>query len=67
MYLIHMLVLGPVSGWLRSWLGLGPDGVLGVWTTPVQILLTALISFATVGLIAVLLRRIPRVGKWLMG
>lgn len=67
MYLIHMLVLGPVSGWLRNWLGLGPDGVLGVWTTPVQILLTALISFATVGLIAVLVRRIPRVGKWLMG
>lgn len=67
MYLIHMLVLGPVSGWLRGWLGLGPDGVLGVWTTPVQILLTALISFAAVGLVAVLLRSIPRVGKWLMG
>ena len=67
MYLIHMLVLAPVVGFFRSWLGLGADGVLGVWTTPVQILGAALCSFALVGLSAVAVRRIPRVGKYLMG
>ena len=67
MYLIHMLVLAQFSGWFRSWLGLGADGVLGAWTTPVQILATALCSFVVVGLVSVLLQRIPRVGKYLMG
>jgi len=68
MYLIHMLVLGTVSAWIRGWLGVGADGLLGpVWTTPVEILGTALISFVIVGLIAVALRRIPKVGKWIMG
>lgn len=68
MYLIHMLVLGPVSSWIRSQLGVGPDALMGpTWTTPVEILSTVLISFGTVGTVAVLLRRIPKVGKWLMG
>ncbi|MBO4605833.1 MAG: acyltransferase [Bacteroidales bacterium] len=68
MYLSHLLLLGLVSGWLRSTLGLGAEGVLGpVWTTPTQILLTAVISFVSVALICVLIRRIPRVGKWIMG
>ena len=67
MYLIHMLVLAPVVGFFRDWLGLGAQGVLGVWTTPVQILGAALCSFALVGLSAVAVRRIPRVGKYLMG
>lgn len=40
---------------------------LGVWTTPVQILGTALCSFVVVGLVTVLVQRIPRVGKYLMG
>ena len=42
-------------------------GAFGVWTTPVQILATALSSFVVVGLVAILLQRIPKVGKYLMG
>ena len=57
MYLMHMLVLGPVSAWLRSRLDITPVAILG----------TALLSFVSVGLIAVALRRIPRVGKWFVG
>ena len=67
MYLIHMLVLANVSAWIRSAMGTGSDGVLGYWTTPVEILLTALISFAVVGFMAVLIQRIPKAGKYLMG
>ena len=67
MYLCHMLLLGIVSAWLRSWLGIGEAGTLGVWTTPVQILGTAVLSFAGVALFSVLVQRIPKVGKWLMG
>lgn len=67
MYLMHMLVLAPFSALYRGWLGLGPDGLLGVWTTPVEILATALSAFVTAGLASVLLQRIPRVGKWLVG
>ena len=67
MYLMHMLVLALVSAWLRSVWGIGADGVTGVWTTPVEILLTALLSFVLVGLAAVLLQRIPRIGKYIAG
>ena len=68
MYLSHLLLLGLVSGWLRSTLGLGAEGVLGpVWTTPTQILLTAVISFVSVALLCCLTRRIPKLGKWIMG
>ena len=67
MYLMHMLVLATVSAKLRELWGLGSEGALGAWTTPVQILLTALISFVVVGVIAVLLQRIPKVGKYIVG
>lgn len=67
MYLMHMLVLASVSAWLRNLWGLGTEGALGVWTTPAQILLTALISFVVVGAAAVLLQRIPKVGKYIIG
>lgn len=67
MYLSHMLLLGLVSAWLRSSLGLGADGQLGIWTTPVQILGTALISYTGVAIACVLVQRIPKIGKWLMG
>lgn len=67
MYLIHMLVLAQFSALYRNWLGLGAEGLLGYWTTPVQILATALSSFVVVGVLAVALQRIPKVGKYLMG
>ena len=67
MYLSHMLILGLISAWLRSSLGIGPAGALGAWTTPIQILSTAILSFTTVALLCVLLQKIPKVGKWLMG
>lgn len=67
MYLSHLLVLGFISGWLRTALGLGADGLLGVWTTPVQILCSSLLTFSAVALACVLLQKIPRLGKWIMG
>ena len=53
--------------WLRNTLGLGTEGVLGIWTTPVQILLTALGSYLIVALACILLQKIPRLGKILIG
>ena len=67
MYLCHMLLLGVISAWLRSALGIGEAGTLGIWTTPVQILGTALLSFCGVALFCVLVQKIPKVGKWLIG
>lgn len=67
MYLCHMLVLGAFSAFFRDALGLGADGVLGIWTTPVQIVGTALCSYVCVALAAVLVQRIPKVGAWIMG
>ncbi len=67
MYLCHMLLLGIVSASLRSALGLGDNGVLGIWTTPVQVIATALVSFAGVGVFCVLVQRIPKVGKFIVG
>ena len=67
MYLCHMLLLGSVSAWLRSSLGTGTGALLGVWTTPVQIFSTALLSFAGVALVSVLIRKIPKAGQWIMG
>ena len=67
MYLSHMLVLSVVSARLREVLKLGNDGLLGVWTTPVQILATAIISYLIVGLACVLFRKIPKIGKIIIG
>lgn len=67
MYLCHMLLLGIISAWLRAALGLGADGVLGVWTTPVQVFGTSLLSFVGVAVFCILVQRIPRVGKWIVG
>lgn len=67
MYLGHMVILSMVSPWLRGALGLGADGVLGIWTTPVEILCAAVISFVLTAVACVLIQRIPKVGKLIVG
>lgn len=67
MYLCHMLLLASVSAWLRTALGTGTEGILGIWTTPVEILGAAALSFAGVAVFSVLVQRIPKVGRWIIG
>lgn len=67
MYLSHLLVLGSVSSWIRGALRLGNDGILGLWTTPVQILSTALLSFIVVAFACVMIQKIPKAGKLIIG
>lgn len=67
MYLCHMLVLAYASAAFRDWLGTGEAGIIGIWTTPVQILLTALTTFLITAVVCTLIQRIPRVGKWMVG
>ena len=67
MYLCHMFVLAYASEAFRSWLGTGGEGELGLWTTPVQILLTAITTFCITAIVCTLIQRIPKVGKWVVG
>lgn len=67
MYLCHLVILGAISAWLRGALGIGEAGVLGIWTTPVQIVATALLSFVASALFCILIQRIPKVGRWIVG
>lgn len=64
MYLIHILILLPVFSSLQGWLG---TESLGVFTTPVLILLCGVITYCISAIISVALQKIPKVGKWLMG
>jgi peptidoglycan/LPS O-acetylase OafA/YrhL len=66
-YLLHLLVLVPISGFFREWLGIGADGSLGVWTSPVQIVVSAVLGFLGSVVIAVVLQKIPKVGKYIVG
>ena len=54
MYLVHMFILAPVSALLIPRL-----------STPFAIWVTAAISFAASAVAALVLRRIPVVGKWI--
>ena len=65
--LAHLLILVPVSGYFRTLLGTGLDGKLGIWTTPVEIILSAIAGFTITALISVIVRRIPKAGKLIMG
>lgn len=66
-YLLHLLLLVPISGAVRELLGLGNEGVLGVWTSPVEIVVTALLGFAASAVVAVALQRVPKIGKYIAG
>lgn len=57
MYLCHLLLLVSVSAWIRSM----------PLPSPVQILATAAISFVGVALFSVLVQRIPKAGRFIMG
>lgn len=67
MYLSHLIILVPISGLFRSWLGVGNEGVLGFWTAPVEITLSAICSFVIVAVMCIVLQRIPKIGKYIMG
>lgn len=67
MYLAHMLVLSVFSEFYRDSLGIAGEGVLGAWTTPLQIVSTAVSTFIIVGIVTVIIQRIPKVGKYIMG
>ena len=68
MYLCHLLILVPLFGWISDLLGgIGADGVLGAWTAPVEILVSAVCTFICTGIVSVLLQRIPKAGKWIIG
>ena len=66
MYLMHLLILVPVFGWFRGYLGSGVEGVLGFWTTPVEILGAAIVAFIATAVVSVLIRRIPVIGKYIV-
>ena len=66
-YLMHLLILVPVCGAVREWLGIGFEGKLWIWTTPVEIILSAVASFVLTAVVAVLLQKIPKIGKYIVG
>lgn len=66
-YLSHILVLVPIGGAVREWLGSGDEGLLGFWTTPVEIVLSAILAFVAVSALSVLIQKIPKIGKYIMG
>lgn len=66
-YLSHILVLVPIGGTVREWLGSGDEGLLGFWTTPVEIVLSAVLAFVAVSALSVLIQKIPKIGKYIMG
>ena len=67
MYLAHLLILVPVCGLVRNWLGSADEGLLGIWTTPVEIMLSAIVAFVAVAIASVIIQKIPRIGKYIIG
>lgn len=67
MYLCHMLFLGFFSATFRGALGVGDAGCLGLWTTPAEILLTLVCSYVCTAVSCVLFRKIPKLGRLVIG
>ncbi|MBQ0053366.1 MAG: acyltransferase [Bacteroidales bacterium] len=63
MYLCHIFVLAYFSGLFRSSFGIGSEGSLGIFTTAIQIPLTAICTYICVAVFSVLIQRIPKIGK----
>lgn len=66
MYLMHLLILVPFCGLFRNWLGSGSEGILGFWTTPVQIMASATAAFVCTAVVSVILQKIPKIGKYIV-
>ena len=65
-YLIHLLILVPICGTFRNWLGSGSEGILGFWTTPVEIMASSIAAFIATSAVSVVLRKIPKIGKYIV-
>jgi hypothetical protein len=52
---------------MRGMLGSADEGVLGFWTTPVEIAVSAVIAFILTAIVSVILQRIPTIGKYIIG
>ena len=66
-YLLHLLLLVPICGAMREWLGEGANGLLGVCTTPVEIVVSAVLGFEASVAVALALHKIPKIGKFIIG
>ena len=55
------------DSFVREWLGIGLDGRLGIWTTPVEIIISGVSGFVCSTIVAVVLQKIPKVGKYIAG
>ena len=67
MYLSHLLILVPICGFFREWLGTGPESRLGFWTAPVEIVASAVCAFVCVAAVSIAVQKIPKIGKYIMG
>lgn len=57
MFLCHMLLLASISAWLRT----------TAMATPLQIIFTAVLTFAGSAILCIPVRRIPKAGPWIAG
>lgn len=67
MYLIHLLILVPICGAVREFFGSASEGILGFWTTPVEIMLSTILAFIATAVVSVLVQKLPKVGKFIIG
>ena len=67
MYLMHLMLLPVVCTALRQALGMGTEGKLGFMTTPTIILSTAVFTFLLTAFVSIIIQRIPKIGKYLVG
>ena len=67
MYLMHLMLLPVVCTALRQALGVGTEGKLGFMTTPTIILSTAVFTFLLTAFVSIIIQRIPKIGKYLVG